>query len=145
VWGNTHSTYLQPLNILHNKFLRTLLFLPKRTPVTSLYQQAACLPLNYLYKFQVAILIYKFLNLPHTVPPAFLNFFQITAHVHDHLTRAAVSQELYHHQTSINLRLIHLSISGPQIWSTVPLHIKTVPSISLFKNQLHSHFLTLIS
>jgi len=26
VWGNAHPTYLQPLNVLHNKFLRNLLF-----------------------------------------------------------------------------------------------------------------------
>lgn len=142
VWGNTHPTYLQPLNVLHNKFLRILLFLPKRTSTLLLYQQAACLPIHCLYKYLVATVIYKFLNLPHTLPPTYRNFFQISTQMHNHSTRASVSHALYHHTTSSNLRLRQLPISGPQIWSTIPSHIKVLSSISLFKKQLQLFLIT---
>jgi len=68
IWGNSHPTYLHPLNVLHNKFLRCLLLLPKRTSTPSLYQQSSYLPLPYLYKFLVSIMIYKFINLPNPYP-----------------------------------------------------------------------------
>jgi len=137
VWGNAHPTYLQPLNVLHNKFLRTLLFLPNRTSSTLLYKQASCLPLHNIYKFLVAVIVYKFLNLPHTLPPTYQNFFQISGQIHNYATRGTDSQALYHLPNSSSLRHRQLSISGPQIWDTIPLPIKNLPSINLFKKQLH--------
>jgi hypothetical protein len=90
LWGNTHPSYLQPLNVVHNKFLRNLLFLPSCTPSSLLYKQASVLPLSSIYKYLAAIMIYKFFNLPHTIPLTMHNHntFQISSRIHDHSTRA---------------------------------------------------------
>jgi len=141
VWGNTHASYLHPLNVLHNKFLRNLLFLPNRTSSSMLYHQASVLPLQSLYKFFVAIVIYKFFNLPDTLPPTIQSIFQASSHMHNHSTRNMDSLGLYHFPNSINLRHNHISISGPQIWNSIPLHIKTLPTISQFKKHLHLNLL----
>jgi len=138
IWGNTHPTYLQPLNVIHNKFLRSLLFLPKRTPNSLLYLQASALPIQSLYKYHVAIMIFKFFNLPSTLPPALLTLFQPLSQRHTHSTRTTSSQGLYHLQCASNLRLNQISVTGPQIWNSIPNHIKTSISITIFKKQLHS-------
>ena len=145
LWGNSHSIYLQPLNILHNRFLRNLLFLPSRTPTHLLLKQASALTISDLYKYSVAILIYKFINLPHTLPLSLNNLFHRSSQIHNYHTRAILSHDLFHLPCSSNVRSRHISISGPQIWNTIPLSLKNLSSLHIFKKQLHLFLISSIT
>jgi len=145
VWGNTHSSYLNPLNVLHNKFIRTLLYLPKRTPTSSIYLQTSLLPIESLYKYFVAIFIFKFLNFPHLLPPALLSLFLTSSRMHIYVTRAIYSHSLFHIHSSSQLRHRQISVSGPQIWVSIPLLIKDQPTITLFKRELRTFLLSVMT
>ena len=144
IWGNALSSHLQPLNVLHNKFLRTLLFLPARTSTSTLYLRADALPITSLYKFFVAILIYKFVHLRNTLPPALYTLFRLSSQIHPHSTRLIQSYGLFHPPCSSSIRQRHIAISGPQIWNSLPTSLKDSPSILLFKQHLHTFLLSSI-
>ena len=84
IWGNTCDSFLHPLNVLHNKFLRTLLCVPRSTHVPTLYTKASALTLANLYIFSIAILIYKYFNLPALLPPTLNSIFNPTSAIHSY-------------------------------------------------------------
>jgi len=121
--------------VLQNKFLRCLLFTPKRTPTIEIYQHFSILPLNKLYKYSVAIFIYKFINLPSTLPPTVRSIFQTSSSIHNYSTRNTSYKGL-HHSLSMSHRN-QIAISGPQIWDAIPLNIKQQPTLNIYKKHLH--------
>jgi hypothetical protein len=139
VWGNSCPSYLSPLNILHNKILKTLLCLPFRTPTTFIFQQASILTLNNLYLLSVALFLYKFTHLPSIIPPTLHPIFTPVAQVHSYQTRASSSSSLFPQHCSIKSRQNHIALQGPLIWNSIPQEIKSSLSIKTFKYKLSNH------
>jgi len=139
IWGHSHTSYLQPINTLHNKFLKTLLFLPMRTPTNQVYSQASVLSLPQLYQLFSALFVYKFINHPHLIPNSLNSIFTPLTSTHSHHTRASNSLNLFYQSCSSVTRQNHIAIQGPLIWSTVPNEIKSSQYINAFKHLLCTH------
>jgi hypothetical protein len=141
IWGSSCISHLQPINILHNKFLKTLLFLPRRTPTALVYSQACVLSLSNLYSYFCAMLIYKFINLPQLIPNTLTTTFTTLLSTLSHLTRARNSHNLFNPSCSTTTRHNHIAIQGPIIWGSIPKEIKSAQSITVFKNLLSAHLI----
>jgi hypothetical protein len=75
IWGNSLAQNLRPLYVLHNKFIKTSLSLPKRTPSVLLYKRTKFLTIYDLYKYHLAIIMYKVIHLPTSIPAPVLLLF----------------------------------------------------------------------
>ena len=139
IWGNSCRSYLHPINILHNKFLKTLLFLALRTPTSQVYSQASVLSLTLLYYYFSALFICKSINYPQLIPCTLSSMFTPLTATHSHLTRASNALNLFSHSCSTTGRQNHISTQGALIWSTIPNDTKTNHAINLFKTALRAH------
>jgi hypothetical protein len=141
IWGHSCSTYLYPLNTLHNRFLKSLLYLPVRTPTALVYEKASVLSLVSLYKYFTALLIFKSLYYPSTLPQNLSLLFKPVNQIHPYQTRASSSHNLFNYTCPTTSRQNHITIQAPIIWNTIPNDIKTLLSISQFKSQLYKYLL----
>jgi hypothetical protein len=141
IWGHSCASYLHPLNVIHHRFLKSLLYLPARTPTTFVYEKASVLSLLNLYKYFASILIFKSLYFPSTLPVNFPFIFKPITQIHSHNTRASSSRNLFNQPCSTACRQNHITIQAPIIWNSIPNDIKTLQSIPQFKTQLYQHLL----
>ena len=62
------------------------------------------------------------------------NYFFLHSDVHSHYTRSSNLCHLFSHTTTH--RSVHISITGPKFWNTLPSHIKSCLALSSFKLKL---------
>jgi hypothetical protein len=110
--------------------------LPKRTATVVLFQNAQLLQLKDLYTLQLAVIIYKHINNPSTLPKPINAIFTLAVTIHRHSTRATSNNDLFCHPWSNIIRSQSLKIQGPNIWNKLPFSIKTQTSLPLFKTKL---------
>jgi hypothetical protein len=140
LWGSACSTYLSPINILHNKFLKSLLFLPKKTNTVALYKKANVLNLTNLYHYAILSMAYKLCFLPESSPSSLSSLFIPTSSLHHYSTHANCDLKLFIKPCSTSSRHNSISIQGPALWNSLPLSI-TNNSLSLFTSKLKSNLL----
>jgi hypothetical protein len=140
LWGSACSSYLSPINTLHNKFLKTLLFLPKKTSTSALLRKANVLSLTNLYYYAVLSIAYKLCFLPESTPSSLANLFISTSNLHNHSTRASRGLKLFMKPCSTSSRHNSISIQGPILWNSLP--IATINNtFSTFASKLKSDLL----
>jgi Reverse transcriptase (RNA-dependent DNA polymerase) len=136
LWGQSCSSYLLPLHSLHNKFLKNLLMLPMRTHTVQLYKPNSVLSLDNLYRYFVAILIFKSVVNSNTFPHTLDALFNPITSIHSYATRSSSSFNLFNNPGAINSRHNFITVQGPIIWNTIPYSIKSISSLQLFKIRL---------
>jgi hypothetical protein len=141
IWGNACPTYLHPIHILHNKFLKNLLLLPKKTNTIVLYKQAAVLTLSNLYKYAILLIIFKFFHNCNNFPSSLSTLFSTVSQQHTHSTRSSSSSKLFIRPSNISIRHNFIIIQGPVLWNSLPSTITSVTTISQFKLKLHQYLL----
>jgi hypothetical protein len=132
IWGSAAKVYLNCLQVLQNKAIKYMNFLPSDTPSRSLYNDSL-LSLKQLYNYESIFLIHKMrCNLIKCNVPLLTNF-----SVTGRNTRAA------HH-----LRVPRFFTAGAQksvfykglkLYNSLPEDIKSIASISEFKSKLKTH------
>ena len=88
IYGNTYPSYLDKLTRLNNKIL--IFFLQNQSVITShkiIYPEYNTLPPQLLHKYQILILVHKFLYHKHLLPIIYLDYFTLNTSIHDHNTR----------------------------------------------------------
>jgi len=143
IWGNSCTTHLHPINVLHNKFLKSLLCLPRKTSSSLLYTGSSTLSLHNLYLYSIATIIYKFTYFPSSLPSTITTLFNPITDVHSHSTRSSCSQNLFSQSSTTSIRYNCVAIQGPIIWNSLPANIKTAPSLHSFKKLLKSYLINL--
>jgi len=143
IWGSSCPTYIHPLEVLHNKFLKQVFMLPARTPTSQLYSHVSILDFHNLFKYYTAILIYKLLTQPSIIPPPLLLLFTMTNQIHAHSTRSITSNNLFNPQSTHNFRFRSVALQGPIVWNALPSEIKTIQHFVSFKKVTHDFLLKL--
>lgn len=129
VWGNTHSTILNKLNILQNKALRIISNSDRTIHTRFLLVQLNELNLFDIYRFQAGQFMYKIFN--NLIPHIISNYFILNSDVFDRNTRHSNNFHCGVVKTSAYQRSI-LS-SGPNIWNNLTLMIRDSKSLPIFK------------
>jgi hypothetical protein len=141
LWGSTCPAYIEPINILHNKFLKQVLLLPQRTNTSILYRQSSTLTLSNLYRFHVALLIFKSIHYPSTFPKTRLSLFSPLQFCHNHNTRGSNTLNIFSKSSLITSRYNSIAIQGPLVWNALPANIKSLQTVNQFKAALRlCHF-----
>jgi hypothetical protein len=141
LWGSACSSYILPITTLQNKFLKSVLFLPKRTNTIALYKLAMQLNLSKLYKLAVLTIIYKVIYSPLSTPTPTINLFTLVAASHAHRTRSAHDSNLFIKHSITSTRHNSISIQGPLLWNSLPSEIKNNLSTT-YKRTIKEHLLS---
>lgn len=132
IWGAACTTILRPLQILQNRAIRFACKLPRDYPTRSLYSFDGQMILNIcsLYRFSVSKFVHQSVtnNAYHTIN------FRPQGDIHTHNTRNR--NRLRRPLVRRNYGLMAIAFSGPTIYESVPLNIRSSVSFTSFVIQL---------
>ena len=127
VWGGTSATYLQSLLLMQKKVVRIIYNETYLAHTSKLFHDSAILKINDIFKFNVALFMFKNRNLP-----LFHNF-------HQHDTRNRNNLVPVFHRLSQTQR--SLSFLGPATWNSLPQNLKEIRSEHTFKRELKKYLI----
>ena len=107
---------------------------------SSLFHKLNILNIFDIFKLQLGILIYNYIN---NIGPSH-NIIRFTRNIdiHSHSTRYAHLNSFFQNLTrTTRYGLKSLQIEGTHLWTTIPLNIKEAPSKIVFKNRYKKYLL----
>ena len=128
VWDGCSEIYLSKLNSL---FRRTAKLLNPDKNLTTDEKQKALLPLQRQLDFNKALLMFKANS---SLVSSYIT--SLFSECNNRTIRYILPKP------RIDLYKTSLAFSGPSVWNTLPVGIKTVGTIGRFKTELHKHLMT---
>ena len=138
-WGAACPSYLQPIQIKQNLFLKVMLKLDMMHNTDRLYFGYKFFKINEIYHN-------KCLTLTHShyhglLPPAFYDFRTPANVIHDYPTRYALEGNFHLEPIHNNYGLKSPSYTGNRLWSQIPFHTKNF-SPTNFKKFLFDYLIS---
>ena len=127
IWGNTHKTHLNQLEILHKRIIRTICNSNKNDHTEPLFYRLRLLKLIDIYKYFISVHMYNSYN---------RNQYRVSHSVNTRNRQLAVP--VFHRLEGSQHAV---SFSGPTIWNTLPLEIRNSDSLNRFKKALKNYFI----
>ena len=139
LWGFARKVHLHKLIVLQKKAIRIICDAKYNAHTPPLYSKLLIPKLEYMYSIQLCQFI--FLHMRHLLPQPINSIFRINASVYNTNTR----QRLDIHQFPITCDTVFRSFirKGPEIWASLPEHIKDAVSVKSFGSQIKKHFISL--
>ena len=130
IWSQTYPCHLYQLNVLHKKIIRIITNSVFNEHTPPLFKSLNILNLVDLSKINIASYMFKTINTS-------VNY---TQPAHNYQTRNKNLLSIPPHK--ITLFKHSLMYSGPNIWNTLPMHIKQSTGLSSFRNKYKKHLLS---
>ena len=130
---------MKRLQSAQHALARVILQQRSRARSTPLMQQCHWLPIVWRIRFKLATLAYKALHtgrLPHLAD-------LIQLHTTPKSTRSSSSQLLFVPRHNLSFGSRAFCVSAPNVWNTLPLHIRQSQSLSGFRCHLKTHYFQL--
>lgn len=135
------------LQLVQNTLCRIILQLPKFSRISKELKSLHWLPVESRIKFKILLMTYKAL---HTHQPPYLSSL-LNLYNCSRQTRRSNPDNKYLHtppyQHKIHKSKNHFDwsfeIAAPSLWNSLPIHVRTAPSLSSFRSQLKGHLFTL--
>ena len=134
-WGSAAKTHLNKLNVIHNRVVRNITFNNRRASAGPIYEQLNILPINGLLLSEKAKFIYQLTN--NMLPSVFNKYMERPTHNHN--TRYAHNLNFSRIRVRTNRAQNTLECQGPIVWAKIPLEIKQMPTLPLFKKNLKDY------
>jgi retron-type reverse transcriptase len=131
IWSGASNNNLTKLNSLHRRAVKLI----SDTPLVSTDQKLKnlkILPLNKQFDFNTAVLMFKVKN---NMAPPYLQSLLTPS------TDRYGSDRYLCPKTRVDIFKSSFAFSGPFIWNTIPICIKSVNSLQTFKSSLKYHLL----
>ena len=131
LWANSHVTHIRKLQLLQKKTIRIITSSHYIAYTDPLFAMTKLLKIEDLYKYQLGIFMHKVTHsqLPQNMSSMFLR----TDKIHSHKPR---NQNAYFiQQIRTNTRKSTINFSGPTFWNTLPINLRQIVSIHLFKKK----------
>src|SRR6266516_4554302 len=140
IWGKACKTHTLNIARLQKRALR--LCLERKSPNSdSLFKKSNRLSLDDLNKLQVAKIISQYFNNIHTLPGEIASLFQKISNIHHYHTRSLDNHCLFNQYGRLNVRKNSLKVYAPILWNTIPIYLREINSICLFKRKYKSFLL----
>lgn len=130
------ASSLKKLQYVQNLAARVLTHTRSREHITSRLKELHWLPVHFRIQFKVLLLVYKSL---HGMAPAYLS--SLIQRYCPTRTLRSVDAHLLSIPSS-RLRTCGervFSVIGPKSWNSLPIHLRTCPSLSTFKKHLKTY------
>lgn len=137
IWGNTYTSYLNPLYVLQKKIVRLINFENYRAPTSPLFKKLEILPIHKLCKYNTCVFTFDLLNnnLPHPVHR------YLDPLPHKYVTRSASQENFYIPRTTLTQNKHNLKNAATHHWNNLPSHIKLLRNRKSFKKSLKLHLI----
>ena len=137
IWGHCSIKLLVRIERLQKAVARVLLDCDYNTSSDVLFRTLHWTPFRKRVLYNESILMYKVQN---NLAPDYLNVFKRIHNVHSRNTRSAAREDLYipKHRTEFFKK--SFTYSGVKIWNSLPLDLKSSPSLQAFKSKCKYHF-----
>ena len=134
VWGSISSSELQALQRLQNRALSII----ERARFKDTWPKKWLSVVN-LIRFDRCVMVYKIVN--KQCPESLWNMFQQRCSISHHITR--IYGDLDVPKLNLELTKKGFHYSGIKAWNDIPVNIRELPSLRLFKTHLKRHLMSL--
>ena len=134
-WGRAASCNLQPISVVSNramKFFKTNELLPSK--VITIHKTQKNSPTKRYINLEVSKLMYKYTK--SHLPAAFNNYFKLITDVHPYDTRQIKTRRFALPKTHSNSGAKMIKYSATEIWSRIPLDIKSKTRLAVFEQNI---------
>ena len=129
VWGQ--STHIPRIFKLQKLALRLVYDKPRDASSCPLFKESRLLPIDYRVNYRITLMTYKAIN--GLAPDYISNMFNLLKSVSKRVTRNTTKNNLSILNYSLNLTRGGLPYSGAVLYNALPLAIRNIKSISVFK------------
>ena len=137
VWAANYPTRLRGLHILQKKAVRIIFHLPYRAPTGPTFLVNDLLNIHQLNKFQICLFMFKYNS--GELPNVFIHMFKKTSEIHTFALRSSINYRSDFCGTTF--KSFSICCRGPRLYNSLPVHLKSIKSITLFKKCLKSFIL----
>ena len=135
VWGQTYSSYIDPIFKLQKRAVRAISFQPRMSPSLPIFNDVKLLKFSEI--FELRLLTFVFDSVNKTSPSCFHGFFLFCSSVHQYSTRQASQGVLYmSRKNSLRYGLKSIRYLSAKLWNALPVELRNAPSKSSFKTKL---------
>ena len=138
-WSSRDTIEFKKLFRVQKKALRLITGKSWQTHSAPLFKSMRILRLHDANTVQVACFVYGVIH--NTLLARFHNYFVTNRFIGDHFTRH--NEDIHILQCNTNVRVFCIKIYDAKIWNSVPMNIKSAPSINIFKHTFRSHLIDL--
>ena len=137
VWGSAAMCHLDRLFKSQKRAMRIIdhsSFLSHTPPI---FHSQRILTLYDRYQYVLGIIM--FLWHKKLLPDSLLEYFSLNCDIHNYFTRSAAK----FHLPKIRTSLFYYSViyQGPIIWNSLPMEIRQIDSLNLFKRKMKNYFI----
>jgi len=134
IWGSAYKTYINQLVLLQKRAIRLIAGVPHRTHTKELFHTYNILPVENLYKYTIALFIYK---LHHNILPDFGFNLIYMSDIHNYITRNCNCIQIPRFHTEFGKR--SFNYSAIIMWNEIVSVINCNSTIGSFKNSLRKY------
>ena len=135
VWGLTHETYINPVFLLQKRIIRAMSFEHFTAHSAPIFFDLKILKLHDLFQLKLLSFVYE--SFFKISPVCFHNFFKSVESVHQYGTRQAGKDDIFLPQKNTSqYGLRSIRYYGAKCWNDIPVEIKRLPSVKMFRQKL---------
>ena len=134
--GSFKRVYRKPI-YSPKKALRIVCKVPWNSHTSPIFSSLKTLKLVDINKLQTGCFMYN--AMANNLPPQFNNYFVKNTQIHTHFTRQSQQIHIYCPRTKV--RKHSIKHFGSILWNSLPLVLKTKPSINTFKSAYKNNLL----
>ena len=135
IWCSTYQTNLNRLKILQKRVVRIITNSKYDAHTTPLFSEYHILKLDNIHSFQLGIFMFSIEN--RILPNTFLSMFTKNSNFHSYPTRHCNDYRPEFCRT--NIKQFTVASQGPKLWNSLPLQIRSAPTLSNFKSKLKKY------
>jgi len=141
VWASTYKSNLQRLSILLKRAIRYVAGVPYGSHTSQLFLEFKLLKIEQIRIVQIGVFIYRYEH--NLLPAIYSHLFLRASEVHSYPTRNSKSYRQPFAHT--NTRLFSIRFAGVNVWNSIPLSIRQLPSLYIFKSKLRHYLIQQIT
>jgi len=134
VWGQTFSSYIEPLFKLQKKAIRVISHQTALSHSLPLFKGLQLLRVSDAFKLNLLTFVYNSMTM--LAPSCFHGYFSLSSTVHNHATRQSCRNDLYLiRKNTLRYGLGLIRYQGAKLWNELPREIRTSSSRHIFKKK----------
>ena len=134
------DSLIAKLQRVQNACARLVYRRSKFTSTAPLLRELHWLPVRQRISFKILLIVYK--SLSGQAPNYITELLQLKVQSHSHSLRSSTDKLLFqipHGKTKITLGDRAFAIAAPKLWNSLPIEIRSTPSLNVFKSNLKTY------
>src|SRR5688572_15107072 len=141
IWTSTYKSNLQRLTILQKRAIRCVAGVPYGSHTSQLFLELKLLKIDQIRKAQIGEFMYRYEH--NSLPVIYRQLFLRASEIHSYSTR---NSKLYRQPFAhTNTRLFSIRFAGANVWNSIPLSIRQLSGLHIFKIKLRHYLINQIT